>query len=67
MVKDFEERYNKFNDKHGARNVTLPTKRNMAQMGVQFERLTLNVIKPSDGEYKLELVRSNEVIFNQGT
>ena len=44
-VKYFNELYDKFNERFATRNITPPTKRTMASMGVNFERLTSNVIQ----------------------
>ena len=65
-VKDFNDLYDKFNDRFATRNITPPTKRTMASMGVNFERLTLNVIqqKPDNDHVRIDLDAVNNEIKN---
>ena len=66
FLKEFIVEYEKFNRMYRSENPVPITKRAMAALGVEFERLTLNIIK-SDGQNRLKLDKIDDIIFKPNT
>ena len=64
---EFSKAYDTFCEKEDANDRIPCTKRAMAAMNVQFERLSLSVIKSTDGTLKLDLSKIDDDTYNPDT